>query len=200
MDSETVRHIFEPFFTTKPSGTGLGLATVYGAVKQSGGTIWVYSEPGHGTSFKVYFPRADEAAPAPRPAAPRTPSAPANETILLVEDSDALREVTLEFLRAAGYRVLEAGDPAEALRVAGGHAGPIHLLLTDVIMPGCNGRELAAKLQPLHPETRVLYMSGYAGSALIHQGALKEGITLLSKPFSRNELMEKIRELLAPVG
>ncbi|HUL34198.1 MAG TPA: PAS domain S-box protein [Candidatus Eisenbacteria bacterium] len=199
MDAETCKHIFEPFFTTKQGGTGLGLATVYGAVKQSGGTIWVYSEPGCGTTFKVYFPRVDEdSAP---PAVPRRSSSLlGSETILLVEDSDALREVTIEFLQASGYTVLETGDPAEALRIAADHVKPIHLLVTDVIMPGLNGRELATKLQPLHPETRVLYMSGYAGNALVNRGALEESITLLSKPFTRSLLLEKVRELLAPVA
>jgi len=199
MDSETQTHIFEPFFTTKgPKGTGLGLSTVYGIVKQSGGYIWVYSEPGRGTSFKVYLPRvaATEEVISPQPPVAITDIARGNETILLVEDEATVRHLTRDYLRTQGYNVLEAADPAVALQLTIAHSGPIHLLLTDVIMPGMNGRELAQQVCSVRPETRVLYMSGYTENAIGHNGTLEPGINLLQKPFTLPSLKAKVREAL----
>src|SRR5437879_7664228 len=158
MDAEISAHIFEPFFTTKANGTGLGLATVYGAVKQSGGNIWVYSEPGKGTTFKIYFPRVDGVVDGSVAAERCAATLTGTETILLVEDSDSLRAVTREFLQIAGYNVVEARDGKDALRVARMHEERIHLLLTDVVMPGMSGRELANELKQIHTETRILFM------------------------------------------
>jgi len=199
MDAETQSHIFEPFFTTKgPKGTGLGLSTVYGIVKQSGGYIWVYSEPGRGASFKVYLPRvaATEEAIAPQPALVAQEAARGNETVLLVEDEATVRQLTRDYLRMQGYNVLEAPDPAVALQISVAHSGPIHLLLTDVIMPGMNGRELAQQVCSIRPETRVLYMSGYTENAIGHNGTLEPGINLLQKPFTLPALKAKVRETL----
>jgi CheY-like chemotaxis protein len=196
MDSATQRHVFEPFFTTKPSGTGLGLATVYGAVKQSGGHIWLYSEPGKGTIFKIYFPRVDEPSDSVKAPPSKENKSSASETVLLVEDSDSLRDVTKEFLGMAGYSVCDFGNGSEALSFAREHNGPIHLLLTDVVMPGMSGRELARDLVHLHPETRVLFISGYSANAIHHQGVLDDDVNLLPKPFTRSSLMQKVRELL----
>jgi DNA-binding response OmpR family regulator len=199
MDFETQSHIFEPFFTTKgPKGTGLGLSTVYGIIKQSGGYIWVYSEPGKGTSFKVYLPRVTSAGEV---AVIHPPIAGAavqrrNETILLVEDEDNLRNMARLYLESEGYTVLEAPDGAAAIQLASAHPGPIHLLLTDVIMPGMNGRELAKYISPRRPETKVLYMSGYAENAIAHNGTLDAGITLLQKPFTLPVLKATVRKML----
>ena len=198
MDSETQSRIFEPFFTTKgPKGTGLGLSTVYGIVKQSGGYIWVYSEPGKGTSFKIYFPRAVEAEPVPaEPAAAVESAEPPRETILLVEDEGNLRRLTRHFLENQGYTVLEAADGAAAVQIAVAHQGTIHLLLTDVIMPGMNGRELAQRVSEIRPNIKVLYMSGYTENAIGHNGTLDAGVTLLQKPFNLQALKAKVREVL----
>src|ERR1700758_2258485 len=177
MDTETQTHIFEPFFTTKgPKGTGLGLSTVYGIIKQSEGFIWVYSEPGKGSTFKIYLPRvsAAGAALAPQPAIAPAKSGKAYETILLVEDESKLRRLARLALAGEGYTVLEAADGAAAIRVANTYPGPIHLLLTDVIMPVMNGRELAQRISVLRPETRVLYMSGYTENVIGHNGMLDE--------------------------
>jgi PAS domain S-box-containing protein len=198
MDAETQAHIFEPFFTTKEKGkgTGLGLATVYGIVKQSGGYIWVYSEPGRGTTFKVYLPRVvervEEAQPAPVAEAPTR----ASETILLVEDEVGVREVAREFLEIMGYHVLETRSPADAMRVAKEHPGEIHLLLTDVVMPEMGGRDLAERLQQVRPRMKVLYMSGYTDDAIVHHGVLDAGTPFLQKPFARDALGRKVREVL----
>lgn len=200
MDAETQSRIFEPFFTTKGTkGTGLGLSTVYGIVKQSGGYIWVYSEPGKGTSFKVYLPHvtAEEVAAVEQPAAP--PPAPADinrETILVVEDEVNLRRLTRQFLENQGYTVLEAADGAAAVQICVAHQGIIHLLLTDVIMPGMNGRELAHRVSEIRPNMKVLYMSGYTENAIGHNGTLDAGITLLQKPFTLHALKAKVREVL----
>jgi two-component system cell cycle sensor histidine kinase/response regulator CckA len=196
IDAETLTHIFEPFFTTKLSGTGLGLAMVYGAVKQSGGNIWVYSEPGRGTIFKIYFPRVDGSADSVGPAERNAATPKGTETILLVEDSDSLREVTKEFLQIAGYNVVEGRDGKDALQVARAHEEAIHLLLTDVVMPGMSGRELANEVKRIHPETRILFMSGYTSNAIVHRGVLDEGVSLLTKPFTRSGLTQKVREIL----
>ena len=200
MDAETQSHIFEPFFTTKGTkGTGLGLSTVYGIVKQSGGYIWVYSEAGKGTSFKIYLPHvtAEEVAAVEKPAAPPpVPLETARETILVVEDEMNLRRLTRQFLDNQGYTVLEAADGAEAVQICVAHQGIIHLLLTDVIMPGMNGRELAHRVSEIRPNMKVLYMSGYTENAIGHNGTLDAGITLLQKPFTLHALKSKVREVL----
>src|SRR5271169_757453 len=200
MDSETQSHIFEPFFTTKGTkGTGLGLSTVYGIVKQSGGYIWVYSEAGKGTTFKIYLPRVAEPAESPEQVAAPAESAaaePGTETILLVEDEANLRYLARQFLEKQGYRVIEAADGAVAIQVAVAHDGVIHLLLTDVIMPGMNGRELAQRISEIRPNVKVLYMSGYTENVIGRNGTLDAGVRLLQKPFTLRDLKSKVREVL----
>jgi PAS domain S-box-containing protein len=199
MNAETQSHIFEPFFSTKgPKGTGLGLSTVYGIIKQSGGYIWVFSELNKGTTFKIYLPRVTEFGEpiTARLEAPPTSSSLAYETILLVEDESNLRRLAREYLELQGYHVLEAAEGATAIQISKVHEGPIHLLLTDVIMPGMNGRELAQNITSARPETKVLYMSGYTEDAIGHNGTLDAGITLLQKPFSLPALKGKVREML----
>jgi CheY-like chemotaxis protein len=201
MDTETQSRIFEPFFTTKGTkGTGLGLSTVYGIVKQSGGYIWVYSEPGKGTSFKIYMPHVtvDEvAAVIEQPAAQAAaPVEAARETILVVEDETNLRRLTRQFLENQGYTVVEAPDGAAAVQICVAQQGIIHLMLTDVIMPGMNGRELAQRVAEIRPNMKVLYMSGYTENAIGHNGTLDAGITLLQKPFTLHALKAKVREVL----
>jgi PAS domain S-box-containing protein len=197
MDAATQARIFEPFFTTKPgSGTGLGLATVYGIVKQSGGYIWVYSEPGRGTTFRIYFPRVEElpeAAAAPAPAE----SPGGHETVLLVEDQEALRGVVRESLEGLGYRVLEAPDGKGALELAAAAREPIHLLLTDVIMPRMSGVELAERLRARHEGLRVVFMSGYTDDVVTRSGLLAQRGRLLQKPFTTPVLARTLREALA---
>ncbi|HWP34371.1 MAG TPA: response regulator, partial [Thermodesulfobacteriota bacterium] len=198
MDAETRARIFEPFFTTKApgQGTGLGLSTVYGIVAQSGGHIWVYSEPGRGATFKIYFPRVDEPAEEPRPAPPPVPAARGTETVLLVEDDAAVRALAAEVLRQGGYTVLEASSGDEALAVAQTHAGPIALVLTDLVMPGGRGSEVAQRLAALRPGLRVLYMSGYTARGVVHHGLLEAGTAFLAKPFAPADLLRKVREVL----
>jgi len=200
MDAETQSHIFEPFFTTKGTkGTGLGLSTVYGIVKQSGGYIWVYSEQEKGTTFKIYLPRiADKAESPVQVVAPKeVPAAePGTETILLVEDEANLRYLAGQFLEKQGYRVVEAADGAAAMQIAVAHEGVIHLLLTDVIMPGMNGRELAQRISEIRPNVKVLYMSGYTENVIGHNGMLDAGVRLLQKPFNLRDLKAKVREVL----
>ncbi|MDP9264192.1 MAG: PAS domain S-box protein [Acidobacteriota bacterium] len=197
MDAETQSHIFEPFFTTKEKGkgTGLGLSTVYGIVKQSGGYVWVYSELGRGTTFKVYLPLADAAQATYQPEPALAADPPGMETVLLVEDEEGVRRVAREFLEIRGYTVLEAANGEEALQIAHAHPGPVHLLLTDVVMPGINGRELWQRLS-WRPEMKVLYMSGYPENAIIQDGTLEEGVMYLQKPFTLNALTHKVREAL----
>jgi CheY-like chemotaxis protein len=201
MDRQTIAHIFEPFFTTKESGrgTGLGLSTVYGIVKQSGGYIWVYSEPGKGTTFKIYLPRVAEStrAAAQVALAPELAATePGTETILLVEDEANLRYLARQFLEKQGYRVIDAADGAVAMQVAVAHEGVIHLLLTDVIMPGMNGRELAQHILEIRPHVKVLYMSGYTENVIGRNGTLDAGVRLLQKPFTLHDLKSKVREVL----
>jgi two-component system, cell cycle sensor histidine kinase and response regulator CckA len=198
MNAETQARIFEPFFTTKEQGkgTGLGLATVYGIVKQSGGFIWLYSEPGKGSTFKIYLPRAVGGG---RPAAAQPGPAEilqGTETILLVEDDAGVRELAGRILLAGGYKLLKAAHPEEAVRLFDQHPGPIHLLLTDVVMPGTNGRELASRLVSKRPEMKVLFMSGYTKGSVVHQGVLELGAHLLQKPFSPEQLLRKVRGAL----
>jgi CheY-like chemotaxis protein len=199
MDAATRARIFEPFFTTKEpgKGTGLGLATVYGIVRQSEGYITVYSEPGQGTTFRVYFPRVyteEDRREAPARAAPPPRG---TETVLLVEDEMSLRAIIHEILDAHGYQVLGASGPDSALEAVRGHHGPIPLLLTDVVMPDQSGRELAGRLRSLHPETRVLYMSGYTDQVISHEGLLEAGVSFIQKPFTGEALLRKVREVLA---
>ena len=196
MDAETQARIFEPFFTTKEvgKGTGLGLSTVYGVVKQSGGYIWVYSELGQGTAFKVYLPCIREAVRVEKPTITSIGSLRGTETILLVEDQEALRELTRSLLADRGYAVLEAECPDKAVDIARQHSGPIHLLLTDMVMPGMNGRALAERLAPIRPEMRVVYMSGY--TRFTHPELLDFEAPLLTKPFTRDALAAKVREVL----
>jgi two-component system, cell cycle sensor histidine kinase and response regulator CckA len=200
MDAETQAHIFEPFFTTKEKGkgTGLGLATVYGIVKQSGGYVWVYSEPGRGTSFKIYLPRIEDAQPgSARERKPDTLSLPrGSETVLLVEDEKGVRELAREYLEMSGYTVIEAENGHMALELAAMHAGQIHLLMTDVVMPGISGRELAERASQIRPGIKILYMSGYTDQAVVHHGILESDAVLLQKPFTAATLAAKLREIL----
>jgi two-component system cell cycle sensor histidine kinase/response regulator CckA len=198
IDSETLAHIFEPFFTTKErgKGTGLGLATVYGVVKQSGGYVSVESAPGKGASFQIYLPRIEEPVSVAEPVAPIVEAFRGAETILLVEDADALRKLTHMLLEQHGYRVLVAANGAAALQLVEEKPESINLLLTDVIMPGLNGRALAGRLQLRQPGLKVLYMSGYTDDAIADHGVLAAGIQLLHKPFSEENLIHKVREVL----
>jgi CheY-like chemotaxis protein len=198
MDAETQARIFEPFFTTKGTGkgTGLGLSTVYGIVKQSGGYVFVYSEPGRGATFKIYLPRIDEAIEGV-PTATADPGQPSGtETVLLVEDEPGVRGFVRETLHLQGYRVLEARHGFEALVIATRHQDPIHLLLTDVVMPQMSGRELADQLVSLRKDLRILYISGYTENAVVHHGVLEPGTAFLQKPFTPDVLIRKVREVL----
>jgi signal transduction histidine kinase len=198
MGPDTVSHIFEPFFTTKEpgKGTGLGLATVYGIVRQSGGHIAVYSEPGRGSTFRVYLPRTDEAAQALAP--PRAPEvlSVGSETVLLVEDDPMLQAVIQEALQSGGYTVITGLSPEASLAAAADHTGPIHLMLTDVVMPRISGPEVAVRAKATRPGMKVLYMSGYVGAAAEHQTDLPPSATFLQKPFSVDALLRKVRETL----
>jgi two-component system cell cycle sensor histidine kinase/response regulator CckA len=198
IDPDTLSHIFEPFFTTKEvgKGTGLGLATVYGVVKQSGGYIWVDSKPGQGASFQIFLPRVADPATQITATEPLTEAKGGSETILLVEDSEPLRKLTQSFLESHGFRVLVAQDGDEAMRVETQHSGKIDLLLTDVVMPGMNGRVLAEKLLPKQPGMRVLYISGYTDSFVGRHGVLEQGMVLLHKPFTEEVLIRKVRDIL----
>ena len=197
MDANTKAHLFEPFYTTKApdKGTGLGLSTVYGIVKQSGGSIEVYSELGYGTTIQIFLPRIEEPAASTEPAI-LAGSLQGSETILVVEDEAMLRPLIIDVLKGYGYKTLEASHGDGALRLCEQHQGPIHLMLTDVVMPRMSGRELAEKLAPLHPEMKVLFMSGYNENAIVHHGVLDKGIGFIQKPFSPDNLARKVREVL----
>jgi PAS domain S-box-containing protein len=198
IDKATLARIFEPFFTTKEKGkgTGLGLSTVFGIVQQSGGNVWVYSEPGHGTTFKIYLPRVDAPVDAVRP--PQRPTAlRGSETVLLVEDDDQVRAVALGILRKNGYQVIEARDASEALVQAEKHTGTIHLLLSDVVMPQMSGPELAKRLGSARPDMKVLCMSGYADDAIVRHGVLEAHFAFIQKPITPDGLATKVREVLS---
>ena len=200
MDEEIIAQIFEPFFTTKGEGkgTGLGLSTVYGIVKQSGGTIQVASKPGKGTTFEILFPRVDEVAdPVERRSARSTSGG--TETILVVEDETAVRKLARDILMAGGYTVLEAPHGGEAVLICERHPGPIHLMVTDVVMPRMNGFELRERLRPLRPRMKVLYMSGHTDHVILDQGRLKPGLAFLQKPFTPQGLSSKVRETLSGI-
>ena len=198
MSEEVRKQIFEPFFTTKPkgTGTGLGLATIYGVVKQSDGSIEVYSEVGKGTTFKIYLPRVEGEAARPRELDLAMEPPAGSETVLLVEDEEIVRNLCVRFLKSSGYRVLQASHGDEAMALAKEHKNRIDLLMTDVVMPGMNGRELADRLTRIHPETRVLFASGYTNDAIVHHGVLDEGVSFIGKPYSLSALAKKVREVL----
>jgi PAS domain S-box-containing protein len=199
MDAKTKAHMFEPFFTTKEfgKGTGLGLATVYGIVKQSGGSVWVYSELGHGSTFKIYLPCVDAVHEIALPSENVEKVDRGSQTILIVEDDPALLQVTHRSLEEVGYAILAARSPGEAIQISKSHPGPIHLMVTDVIMPGMSGDKLASHLSPLRPEMRVLYVSGYTDDTIVHHGVLEPGLAFLQKPFSPKTLARKVAEVLA---
>jgi PAS domain S-box-containing protein len=198
MDPSTIAHIFDPFFTTKEKGkgTGLGLATVYGIVRQSGGHISVTSEPGKGATFHVFIPRIEESAAEPKTVPESAPATCGQETVLLVEDSEVVRMLVREILERNGYNVLEASQGSDAILVCSGHEGAIHLILTDVVMPGMSGRELCTRLTPLYPGVKVIYMSGYTDDAIGHNGVLDPGTAYIQKPFTPDALERKVREVL----
>jgi nitrogen-specific signal transduction histidine kinase len=199
MPPEVQARIFEPFFTTKEAGkgTGLGLSTVYGIVKQTGGNVWVYTEEGMGTAFKVYLPAVPEAEKAAEKSEKREKrSARGTETLLLAEDEEVVRNIIRTVLGSNGYEVMEARDGREALEIADRHKGPIDLLLTDVIMPEISGKDLASCLVEKYPEAKVLFMSGYTENAIVHHGVLDAGTAFLQKPFRVEALAQKVRELL----
>jgi two-component system cell cycle sensor histidine kinase/response regulator CckA len=198
MDKETLQHLFEPFFTTKEPGrgTGLGLATVYGIVRQNGGFINVYSEPGKGTTFKIYIPRSLEEGDIQKEAKEES-VASGSGTVLLVEDDDMVRRMTSEMLEAIGYTVTASGSPAEAESLCENQDLHIDLLITDVVMPGMSGKELRDRIQVKRPGMKVLFMSGYTSNVIVHRGVLEEGVHFLQKPFSMNDLAGKIREAMS---
>jgi PAS domain S-box-containing protein len=202
MSEEVKKHIFEPFFTTKPkgSGTGLGLSTIYGAVKQSGGSIEVHSEEGRGTTFRIYLPRVEGEVPKPERDNGPADLPEGSETVLLVEDEEIVRNLCFKLLERFGYTVLQASNGDEAIDLAKEHGGRIDLLMTDVVMPGMNGRELADRLVAFHPEMKVLFTSGYTDDAIVHHGVLDEGVSFIGKPYSLSGLARKIREVLDKIG
>jgi CheY-like chemotaxis protein len=202
MDATTQARMFEPFFTTKTQGkgTGLGLSTVYGIVKQSEGNIWVYSELGKGTTFKVYLPRVDEVAPIRVAQETLSELQPGRETVLLTEDEEPVRRLTKMILEMNGYQVLEAASGDEALSIYKQHGGHIELIITDVVMPKMGGRELAQSLVALTPGVKVLYLSGYTDDAIVRHGLLDQRLAFLQKPFTPDSLLRKMREVLDANG
>jgi CheY-like chemotaxis protein len=202
IDEETVARIFEPFFTTKESGrgTGLGLSTVYGIIKQSGGYILVQSEIGRGTTFAVYLPQVDAESEEYEKSTAIQDHLSGNETVLLAEDQGTVRRTVRKILETYGYQVLEARNGGSALLLYESYERPIDLLLTDVVMPEMSGRELANRLASQHPETKVLYMSGYTDDVIVHHGVLDEGMAFIQKPFAADVLARKVREVLDDPG
>jgi signal transduction histidine kinase len=198
MTPEVRQQVFEPFFTTKEKGkgTGLGLSTVYGIVKQSEGNIWVYSEPGKGTTFKIYLPRVDEPLEEIKERVVKEELPRGSETILLVEDEEMVRKLAVQILKRQGYTVLEGSHGNEAFNICNKHDGPIHLLVTDVVMPKMSGLELAERIASIQPEIKVLYMSGYTDNAITHHGVLEKGMNYIQKPFTVDGLARKVREVL----
>jgi CheY-like chemotaxis protein len=198
MNAETQARIFEPFFTTKElgKGTGLGLSMVYGIVKQSGGNIWVYSEPKVGTTFKVYLPMVEEKGHDFDERAIVSLPERGTETILLVEDDDSVRMLLLDILESKGYKVLPAASGQEGLDTSETYKGPIHLLITDVVMPGMSGRQLVDRFSPTRSNAKILYMSGYTDDAIIHHGLLDSGLSFLQKPFTPDAAAHKVRAVL----
>ncbi|MCB0210287.1 MAG: PAS domain S-box protein [Anaerolineae bacterium] len=196
MDAETQPYIFDPFFTTKEQGTGLGLAMVYGVVKQHGGHIWVYSELNRGTTFKIYLPQTAETAQQIKPAGAESMILYGTETILVVEDEAMVRHLVVETLEAHGYQVLQAQSPEKSLQLATAYSNPIHLLLSDVIMPEMNGQELYQRIAEVRPGIKALYMSGYTNNVIAHHDILREGINFLQKPFTIRDLTRKVRQAL----
>ena len=198
MDKNVIENLFEPFFTTKDvgQGSGLGLATVYGTVIQNNGFINVYSEPDQGTTFKIYLPRHLETAIQRQEMGLGKAAATGHETILLVEDEQAILRMASIMLERLGYKVLAASSPGEALRISDARSCEIHLLMTDVVMPEMSGRDLAEKLQRLHPSLKCLFMSGYTANVIAHHGVLDEGVQFIHKPFSKQDLAAKLREML----
>jgi CheY-like chemotaxis protein len=198
MTPEVRQQVFEPFFTTKEKskGTGLGLSTVYGIVKQSGGNIWVYSEPGKGTTFKIYLPRVDEPLEAYKEKGVKEELPCGHETILVVEDQEEVRKLAVRILQRQGYTVLDTPDGDSALVICEERKEPIHLILTDVIMPGMSGRQLVDRCRQIRQDFKVLYMSGYTDNAIVQHGVLVEGINYIQKPFTVDALARKVREVL----
>jgi len=198
MDKEVREHIFEPFYTTKEKGkgTGLGLSTIYGIVKQNNGFIWVYSEPGQGSTFKIYLPKVKGGVKAEEIKQTPVEHLDGSETVLIVEDEDSLRKLVRTVLKQKGYKILEAENGEDALRISNEHEGTIDLMITDVVMPKMSGKETAERLQPLYPQMKIIYMSGYTDDAIVHHGVLAPGLNFLEKPFSPEGLARKVREVL----